>query len=121
MFKYDFCRDKSIKNKSHFNNFFLKCKKEENRDIRLFYNEAQYGKGLGKYGFVASKKIGCAVKRNYSKRILREILRKRQYIVNRDFDIVLSAKKNIFIENYQNIEDGFTKLLIKCKLLEETK
>jgi len=28
---------------------------------------------------------------------------------------------NIFIENYQNIEDGFTKLLIKCKLLEETK
>ena len=65
-------------------------------------------------GYVATKKLGNAVKRNRAKRIMRELIRKNiskhsQY----NYFYVLIAKKTIFDTSLQNLENEFVKLLLK--------
>tara|TARA_Y100001970_G_scaffold208091_1_gene253562 strand:- start:383 stop:709 length:327 start_codon:yes stop_codon:yes gene_type:complete len=63
-------------------------------------------------GFIATKKIGNAVKRNKAKRIMRELARK--VIVKygkKNFYYVLIAKNSIFNSKFTNLEIDLKKMI----------
>ena len=63
-------------------------------------------------GFIATKRLGNAVKRNKAKRIMRELARKvfTKY-GNKNFYYVLIAKKSIFNKTFIKKTDELKKLI----------
>jgi ribonuclease P protein component len=72
-----------------------------------------------RFGFVVSKRLGNAVKRNKIKRRLREIARTRIINIETGFDIVLIARKPIAQAQFKNIEKSFEHLLKKARLMKK--
>ncbi len=68
-------------------------------------------------GIVASKKIGNAVVRNRSKRLLKEAVRLTP--VKPGWDFVIIARKKMVGASYWDIESAFVKLISRAGLLEE--
>jgi ribonuclease P protein component len=44
-------------------------------------------------GIVLKKKIGCSVKRNYEKRVIREFFRLNKSILDENYDLIFLLKK----------------------------
>ncbi len=67
-----------------------------------------------KVGFITTKKIGTAVKRNRAKRLMRSIVRE---IINKygknNFAYVLIARKAIFDAKYDELKEELHKMLKK--------
>ncbi|MFW6323926.1 MAG: ribonuclease P protein component [Desulfovibrionales bacterium] len=61
----------------------------------LFALSRGQGVFFWRLGITASKKIGSAVRRNRVKRLVREVVRRNQKILDRPVDIVVVAKRGI--------------------------
>ena len=93
-------------------------KKINNKYLTIFFKKLS-GKS-NKYlniSFVSQKKIGNAVKRNKIKRRLRNMMNEaiKQIKINFDYSYLILAKKNVLVENYDNIKTTLFKDLIKIK------
>lgn len=108
------------------------------RELRFLTNRAQYtlvyrqgkvwansllvmkampnGLNLSRYGFSVTKKVGKAVQRNRSKRLLREIMRRQS--LKPGWDIVFIARPVAVDSDYHQLERTVTKLLARAQLLE---
>lgn len=64
---------------------------------------------LPRFGVIASKRVGNAVKRNRGKRILREIFRQQQDALPRNSDWVVVLRKRYQDFTFQELEDFFVK------------
>jgi ribonuclease P protein component len=108
-------KQKHIYTKKHFQYFFEHSRKSENNFVRVYYAEAF--DVLGRYAFIASKKVGNAVIRNKCRRKLKEFIRLNQHNINHKYDIVLIAKRKLLTIKYSEIENRIIKLLEKQNLL----
>lgn len=77
------------------------------RSLVLFYLPQ---KGVRKYGFTASKKVGNAVVRNRSKRRLRAIFAEECHRL-KDGSYVLVAKEALASTSYEQLKSDFIKIL----------
>lgn len=69
-----------------------------------------------RFGFVVSKRLGKAVRRNKIKRRMREATRLRLPYIKPGFDIIFIARQPTRTATYQTIEQHVEKLLKKADL-----
>jgi ribonuclease P protein component len=69
-----------------------------------------------RFGIVASKKVGNAVKRNRAKRCLRAIARESQAKLSPGHDIVIIARKSTVEAEYNRLEKDFYTVMKKARL-----
>lgn len=74
------------------------------------------GMGKNRFGVVASKKVGNAVKRNKAKRRLRAIARESQGKLSQGHDIVMIARQSTVGADYNRIEKDFYTVMKKARL-----
>lgn len=73
------------------------------------------GLALSRYGFSISKNLGKAVVRNRMRRILKDIIRKKQ--LSAGWDIVFSPFPSAVEANYNQLSESINRLMIQAHLL----
>lgn len=82
----------------------------------LFANIMPNQQDHHRYGLVVSKKVAkLAVKRNYMKRVLRELLRAQTSPANHGFDVVLQVRKAFQHDDFPAIQRDLSQLLARLK------
>ncbi len=82
--------------------------------LAFVQNELEHSR----FGFVVSKRIGKAVRRNKIKRRMREAVRQRIPVIKPGFDVILIARQPIAEASYQEIERWIDRLLNKANLVQ---
>lgn len=59
-----------------------------------------------RYAFAATKKTGCAVVRNRCKRRFYEIIRKNQYHLSQDYDMIFFINRRSYDREYSAVESA---------------
>jgi len=75
---------------------------------------------LPRFGFVASQKVGKAVKRNRAKRRLREIIRQQFPRLKKDFEAVYICFNTLPDSKPDELEDAVVKSLRKFDLFQDS-
>ncbi len=70
-----------------------------------------------RFGFVAGKKVGGAVKRNRAKRLLREAVRHRLTTIRKSWDLVFIARSQAEGAEFKAIDSAVEQLLQRAKLI----
>jgi ribonuclease P protein component len=73
--------------------------------------------GLGRVGFITSRRLGSAVVRNRVRRRLREIVRQHQHDLRQGFWIVLIARRGAAKASYRALEDEWLRLARRASIL----
>jgi ribonuclease P protein component len=74
------------------------------------------GRDDSRFGFVASKRLGKAVKRNRAKRLLREAVRQNIHVVPSGWDCVFIARPPLSGATFAETEAAVTQLLKRASL-----
>ena len=72
-----------------------------------------------KAGFAVSKKVGGAVKRNLTRRRLREIIQKEIPSLKQNYNIIVLAKENILNATFAELQSEIRNLISKADLYEK--
>ena len=72
---------------------------------------------LTRCGFVASQKVGGAVKRNRAKRLLREAVRARQSSLAPGWDLVFAARKPLADASLSQAQTAVDQLLKRANVV----
>lgn len=89
----------TIKKDKEFNFFYNHAKKIFTKYVLIFHTKTKEQK----FGFVTSKKVGNAVKRNRLRRIFREVVHKNIEKFDKNSSYIIIAKKTC-LEDYENIK-----------------
>jgi len=73
--------------------------------------------GYSRFGFSISRRIGNAVVRNRTKRVLREILRLQRDLVSPGWDIVFIARRGCVGAEYEAFERSVNALIGSARLM----
>jgi ribonuclease P protein component len=110
--RYLLPKSNRICKKKHFEYLFNNSKKSQNKYFILYFVKAL--EPQNKIAFIAGKKLGNAVKRNFCKRRLRELYRINQHEISNNFDLAFVAKSMLMEDNFWEINKSFIELLTKC-------
>lgn len=61
-------------------------------------------------GVIASRRVGNAVKRNYGKRLIRNLFRKHQALIPAGYDLVIVLRSNFASVPFADLESRFQEL-----------
>jgi ribonuclease P protein component len=86
----------------------------------IFNWQPVVGGGAGRLGLVTSRKVGGAVVRNRSRRLMREVYRRNQASISLPVDMVLVARQSMAGQSYAGVERDFFQALRKARLLRES-
>lgn len=103
------------------NRDFLKAKKYGRRigDFLFLINYLKNDFDYSRFGFIATKKLGKAVKRHRPLRLLRESVRLMIDKIKPGWDVVLVARPGIVGKGFSEVESELKRLLRKAKLLKD--
>ncbi len=110
---YRFSHDKHLRRKSHFDYVYNFKRRVENHIVRAYFSPARGEHGT--VAFIASKRVGNAIKRNYCRRILREIYRYNQDRLT-GVDIILSAKHTLLTQSFQDTQAQMISIFSRISL-----
>jgi len=77
-------------------------------------------KESSRFGFVAGKKVGNAVRRNRTKRLLREAVRHRLEAIAPGWDIILISRAGADQAEFKAIDAAVESVLKRAKLIRES-
>lgn len=77
-------------------------------------------KGPQKFGFIASKKVGGAVKRNRAKRLMREVIRLHLSRFRDDVQVICIARPSIVGSPLSEVERAMLSVIKRAKLLKDS-
>lgn len=92
--RFEFGRVRDQGRRVHTKSFVLVLCKSEHEHSRL--------------GLTVSSKVGCAVRRNRVKRLLREVFRQRRELFPQGVDVVVIAKTGSTVDDYREVERELT-------------
>lgn len=112
-------KTKMMKKNYEFKQVFQKGKYISGKYIEAVIKENTKNKEINFLGLAISVKIAKAVKRNYIKRLIREVYRLNENNLNTGYSMVFLWKKNQKIENanFENIKKDIEKIFIKSNIL----
>lgn len=70
-----------------------------------------------RFAFVAGRRVGNAVVRNRSKRLMREVVRRHLDEIAAGYDVMLIARASIAAVSYRDVETAVLQLLARANLL----
>ncbi|GJM41454.1 MAG: ribonuclease P protein component [Ardenticatenaceae bacterium] len=74
---------------------------------------------VSRFAFVASKRVGNAVVRNRTRRLLREAVRQNLSNIQSGWDCVWIARPRLPLANFAEVETAVLQLLTRAKLISE--
>ena len=104
-----------MKKKKEFKLVFSNGKSYPSRHVVRYL----FKKGSPIYGFIDSKKIGNAVRRNRAKRLIREAVRLNLKKIDKNYSIIFIARNSINGSNYKEVEKSVLYLFRKAGVLNE--
>ncbi len=81
---------------------------------------AANGKETCRFGFVAGKKVGNAVRRNRTKRLLREAVRHQLAAISPGWDIILISRASADAAEFQALDAAVESILKRAKLIRDS-
>jgi ribonuclease P protein component len=108
---------RTLRKPSQFREVYSSGGKIEGKCAVVFYYHPGVAPGETQFGFVASKRVGNAVKRNRAKRLLREAARQTADRLADKTWIVLVARTGIFNASYQELLAELERQFAKAGLL----
>lgn len=78
-------------------------------------------RAVSRFAFVASRRVGNAVKRNRAKRMLREAVRRYLPVMEPGWDCVFIGRAPLAQAHFDDVDTAVTQLLRRAKLLKVSK
>ncbi len=69
-------------------------------------------------GFVAGKKVGGAVQRNRARRLMREAVKQKLYLIAPGWDLIWIARHSILEVKLDTVSKSVEEALIRSKLIQ---
>jgi ribonuclease P protein component len=110
-FTLEYCE--RLHKQSDFNRCFNKGKHLKNDKIRIVVYQRDDNNDIRRLGLITSRKIGIAVARNRTKRLIREFFRLNKYELKEQLDIIIILEKKTLLLNYNNLKYTILNLLKK--------
>ncbi len=106
-------KNEVVKNNRDFEKIINKGKCIKNNEYIIYYQDNDLE--FDRFGISVSKKIGNAVKRNYYKRIIRNICDKSKNIYSNGKDYIIIMRKGLKELNFKEMNNSFISLLENIK------
>ena len=112
-------KTKMLKKNYEFKNVFVKGKYISGEYIEAVIKKNNTTENLNFLGIAISVKIAKAVKRNHIKRLIREVYRLNENRIKTGYSIVFLWKKkqNIINANFENVKKDMENIFIKSNIL----
>lgn len=107
-------KDLKINKSSEYNCIYKTGRRIQGKHIIIFIRDND--EAFNRFGIVASKKVGNAVKRNRAKRQIRAVISKNSNILNNGFDIIIIARASIKGMSFALIERDFLYIMKRARL-----
>lgn len=108
-----FSKNERLLNRKDFVNLNQLGKSYQTTHFRVILK--QNGLGITRLGITVSKKIGNAVKRNKTKRLIREFFRLHKTYFPQGYDIVIAAKKGAYDLNLWKVKEELGEVILDKK------
>lgn len=83
----------------------------------MILSYARNNLSFNRYGFIVSKRVGTAVERNRTRRLLREAIRALDVELGSGFDVVLVARPALKGEPFASVLESVRELAIRADLV----
>ena len=100
-----------VKYNREFNNIIKNGKYLKNNEFAIYYKENNFNHS--RFGISVSKKIGNAVKRNYYKRIIRNICHNNKNLYSKNKDYIIIMRKGLISLTFDEANNSFCNLINK--------
>ena len=114
MAPFTFSKNERLLNRKDFVNLNQLGKRYQTAHFTVILKKS--GPGITRLGITVSKKIGNSVKRNKTKRLIREFFRLHNTYFPQGYDIVIAAKKGACDLNPWEIKEELGEIILHKKL-----
>jgi len=119
--RFSLSKSGKIRHGFEFRHLYEVGRKAVGRFAVIYVIECQGSSGKHLVGFVASRKIGCAVERNRAKRLLREVYRLNRQRLKNNTQIIFIAQVAIRGRSFQEVEVDILSVFERAKIIRKLK